>query len=199
MSHHRRRRKHHTPRRHKRRRVGAVSLGNTSMLLKLGSLAAGYFLADTINPMIDKVLPKTTDTTTNTQVPNQTIGIIGELGIGGLLLMKRTGKGMAGKALTVAGGILAGAGVQRTMKKMGVIKGYQSVPVIGRPKMAGYQSVPVVGKIPSVLGKIPGALQGYRVNGPNGYVPHGSGAGVMGAIGNIEGGLNYSAGSGYMG
>lgn len=196
---HRRRRKHHTGRRRRSRRVGAVSLGKTSTLLKLGSLAAGYFLADTINPMIDKVVPKTTDTTTNTQVPNQTIAIIGELGIGGLLLMKRTGKGMTGKALTVAGGILAGAGVKRAMKKMGVIKGYQSVPVIGRPKMAGYQSVPVIGSLPPQLGKIPAALHGYRVNGPAGYLPHGTGAGVMGAIGNIEGGLNYNTGSGYMG
>lgn len=195
---HRKKRKHHTGRRRKSRRVGAVSLGNTSMLLKLGSLAAGYFLADTINPFIDKVVPKTTDTTTNTQVPNQTIAIIGELGVGGLLLMKRTGKGMTGKALTVVGGVLAGAGVQRAMKKMGVIKGYQSVPVIGRPKMAGYQSVPVIGSLPPQLGKIPAALNGYGVNG---YVPRGSGrnTGVMGAIGNIEGGLNYNTGSGYMG
>ncbi len=168
----------------------SLSKGGTGM--KLLSIAAGYLMADTINAQVDKVVPKTTDPTTLVQTPNQNIAIIGEVGIGGLLLMKKIGSGTVSTALKFGGGVLLGAGLKRALKKFGVIKGYQSVPVIGRPRMAGYQSVPVIGKTstPPQLSGRPAQLQGYRVNG---YTPHGSG--VMSGSGS---GIATNSGSGYM-
>lgn len=184
----------HSRRRRSRRRVGAsgLSLGKGGTGMKLLSIAAGYFMAETINAQVDKVVPKTTDPTTLVQTPNQNIAIIGEVGLGGLLLMKKVGSGTASTVLKFGGGVLLGAGLKRALKKFGVIKGYQSVPVIGRPKMAGYQSVPVIGKtsVPPQLAGRPAQLQGYRVNG---YTPHGSG--VMSGTGS---GLAVNSGSGYM-
>jgi hypothetical protein len=196
--------------RHKkgRRRVGATSLGKTSTLLKVGSVVAGYFLADKINAQIDKFLPSTTDTsvTPNVTKPNEMIGIVGEVGLGGLLLMMKGGKGKTGKIKTyasLAGGVLAGAGIKRVLKKAGVVTGYQSVPVIGRKRMAGYQNVPVVGAIPAQLRGTPGQLQGYvtQGSGMSGYVPAGSGAHVMGSIGCCSAsgsGITNSSGSNLM-
>ena len=179
-------------RKHRRHRsVGAMGFGKGKDTgLKLLAVAGGFLLGDTINAQIDKFLPKTTDTTTSTQVPNQTIGIVGEIGLGGLLLLRKK-KSMP---LTVIGGVLAGAGLKRAAKKMGLIKGYQNVPVIGRHRMAGYQSVPVIGNtaMPAQLqGKMPAQLQGYNVNG---YVPHGSGV-MAGA----DGGSGISGSGGFMG
>lgn len=183
---------HH--RSHHRRRVGAsgLSLGKGDTGMKLLTIAAGYLAGDTINGWVDKVVPKTTDPTTLVQTPNQNIAIVTEVGIGGLLLMKKVGSGTVGKALKIGGGVLLGAGLKRALKKFGVIKGYQSVPVIGRPKMAGYQSVPVIGKtsIPPQLAGRPAQLQGYRVNG---YGAQGSG--VMSGSGS---GITSNSGSGYM-
>ncbi len=162
----------HKKSKRRHRRVGAMSFGSKKDTgLKLLAVAGGFLLGDTINAQIDKFLPKTTDATTATQVPNQTIGIVGEIGLGGLLLMRKK-KSMP---LTVVGGILAGAGLKRAAKKMGLIKGYQNVPVIGRHRMSGYQSVPVIGNsvVPAQLqGRTPAQLQGYNVNG---YVSQGSG------------------------
>jgi hypothetical protein len=98
--------------------------------------------------------------------------------------------------------LLAGAGVKRALKVLGVMSGYQSVPVIGRYKMAGYQSVPAIGKTPAQLaGKTPPQLSGYRPagSGVGGYVPAGSG--VLGGMGNCDtgSGISTSTGSGYMG
>lgn len=156
----------------RRRRVGAMSFGGKKDVgLKLLAVAGGFLLGDTINTQLDKVLPTQKDATTNVEGPNQTIGIIGEIGLGGLLLMRKK-KNMI---LTIGGGVLAGAGLRRVAKKMGILKGYQNVPVIGRHRMGGFQSVPVIGNtvIPAQLsGSAPAQLQGYRVNG---YVPHGSG------------------------
>lgn len=168
----------HKVRRH--RRVGALSMGRSSTGMKLLSIGAGYLLADTINPQIDKILPKTTDAS-GVEMPNETIGIVGEVGIGGLLLMSKRGNQM----LKMGGGILAGAGLKRALKKMGVLKGYQSVPVIGGgpSRLAGYQATPVIGTIPPQLAGVPGQLQGFRVNGGpfnNGYDSQGSG--VMGSV-----------------
>ena len=171
----------------RRRRVGAMSFGGKKDVgLKLLAVAGGFLLGDTINTQLDKVLPKSKDATTNIETPNQTIGIIGEIGLGGLLLMRKKKNMM----LTVGGGVLAGAGLRRVAKKMGLIGGYQNVPVIGRHRMGGYQSVPVIGNtiIPSQLsGKTPAQLQGYKVGA---YVPHGSGvmAGCDGGSG-IGGGF----------
>jgi hypothetical protein len=180
----------------KRRRVGALSLTKKGSGMTLLSLAAGYFLADTINPQVDKIVPKTKNEA-GVEVPNSTLAMAGQIGLGGLLLMgKPFGKGMI---QTAAGGVLAGAGLKRALKAAGVIKGYQAVPVLGRRRSAaGYQSVPVIGKTvtPPQLSGVPAQLQGYRVNG---YKSQGSG--VLAGYGGDNGGSGITNGSvsGYMG
>jgi hypothetical protein len=180
----------------KRRRVGAMSLGKPGTMLKLASLAAGYYLSFDINTQVDKIIPTYVDTTVTPNVtkPNEMVAIAGELGLGGLLLMKKFAGGTMGTVLTVAGGVLAGAGIKRALKKAGVISGYQAVPVIGgylgKKRMAGYQSVPVLGGIPAQLAGGPAQLQGYGAQGSGvgGYVSAGSGAKVMGSVGGFGSG-----------
>lgn len=171
------------------RRVGAFgSKGGTG--LKLLAVAGGFFAGPTINGWVDKVLPKTTPAGSTTPVPNENIGILGEVGLGGLLLMRRKG-GKASTYTALAGGVLAGAGLRRLAKKMGMMSGYQSVPVIGRHRMTGYQSVPVIGNTmtpPQLAGPArPAQLQGYNVGA---YTSAGSG--VMNGCGSgITGSASY--------
>jgi hypothetical protein len=180
------------------RRVGAFG-GKKDMGLKLAALAGGVLLANTINSKLDALTTKTTAATattpaTTTTPPNMLL-IVGELGLGGLLLLRKTG-GTMGMISKVAGGLLAGAGLGRALKTMGIMSGYQAVPVIGKHRMAGYQLVPVIGQRttpPQLAGK-PSQLQGFRVNG---YTPTGSG--VMGGIGAVDGGSGINtSGTGYM-
>lgn len=188
---------------HRHRRVGAMGPKGKDLALKIAAIAGGFFMGDIVNGYVDRALTKTVPATatmpaTRTNPPD-TVILVGEVGIGGLLLLRRSG-GTVGMALKVGGGLLAGIGLRRAMRTMGVIKGYQNVPVIGRHRMAGYQNVPVIGQRntpPQLAGKIPGQLQGYRVNGYKS-----SGSGVMGSVGSSDNaggsGLLY-AGSGYMG
>jgi hypothetical protein len=179
-----------TKRRH--HRVGAMSLNPKSTLVRLASVAAGYFLGDTINSFVDSVTPASIFPVPVATVPptapatgfsalgfNQdtVVGAI-EGGLGAMLLMS---KGKASLLKTGAGGILAGAGLHRLLKKTGYVTGYQAVPVIGRHRVAGYQAVPVIGKIPAQLRGAggPSQLEGFRVNG---YNPTGSGSNIMGKI-----------------
>lgn len=178
--------------RRRSRRVGAISLGGKkSTGLKLLAVAGGFLMGDMINTQVDKILPKKTNAD-GTQTPNNTLGIIGEVGIGGLLLLKKK----QSMITTIGGGVLAGAGLKRALKTMGVLKGYQNVPVIGKHRMSGYQSVPVIGNgmPPQLSGRVPAQLQGYRVNG---YTPHGSGMGVL--AGDSGSGITNTSSSGYMG
>jgi len=176
--------------RRRHRRVGAMGFGGKKDAgLKLLAVAGGFLLGDNINTQLDKILPKSKDATTGIETPNQTIGIVGEIGLGGLLLMRKK-KNMP---LTLVGGLLAGAGLKRAAKKMGLLKGYQSVPVIGRHRMGGYQSVPVIGNtvVPSQLsGKTPAQLQGYKVGA---YLPHGSGV-MAGSDGGSGSGISGNGG-----
>lgn len=184
--------KHHKKRKHhyRRHRIGAASLNPSSPVVQLGSTAVGYFVtADPINGAIDKMntKPATATEPATTRLNPKIVGIA-EAGLGALLIFgkKKT------VIKTVAGGLLAGAGLKRLLHEFGVISGYQAVPVIGgvRRKMAGYQSVPVIGGMPPQLAGA-AQLQGYRVNG---YTPAGSG--VLGAV---NPGMDNSAyGSGYM-
>lgn len=178
----------------RRRRVGAAfSLKKGGMTLNLLSVAGGFLMGNAINAQIDKFLPKTTDPVTNTQVPNQTIGYVAQLGVGGMLLMSKRAR----PVVKIAGGVLAGAGLKRALKSFGVITGYQATPVIGRSHMRGYQSVPVIGRMPPQLAGIPAQLRGYRPagSGLGAYIPAGSG--VMGAVDNGSG-VTQNSGSGYM-
>lgn len=190
--------------RRRSRRVGAFNLGGKGIGVGLIAVGAGFLLGNTVNGAIDKLLPKTTDTTPVPTKAGQTIAMVGELGVGGLLLMSKK-SGTTGTAMKVVGGLLAGAGLKRSLKVLGVMSGYQSVPVIGnRHRMAGYQSVPALGAtVPAQLaGKTPPQLAGYRPagSGVGGYVPAGSG--VMGGIGSCDdngsSGITCTNGSGYM-
>lgn len=157
----------------------------TDLIIKLAAVGIGYFGADSINPMIDKIVPKKKDAN-GVETPNENIAMAGELGLGGLLLLKKmpVGNKTVQIALTAAGGILAGAGLKRAMKKLGVINGYQGTPVIGRYKMAGYQSTPVIGRmaVPGQLTGVPGQLSGYRPAGSGMGAYKSQGSGVIGSM-----------------
>lgn len=205
---HRKHRKVHHRRRH---RIGAMSLNPANPVLKLAAVGLGYFLAaDPINSAIDKILPDSMkpDAGTGT-APGEMVKYVPgavEVGLGAMFLLSKRRPSLI---KTLASGVVAGAGLKRLLKASGVITGYQATPVIGRARhhrMAGYQSVPVVGlTTPPQLSGTPAQLEGYRVNGPrlSGYVPHGSGVGVMGGVGNYDStkgsGINYGGSSGYMG
>lgn len=157
---------------YKRRRVGALSLNTSSPVVKLATVAAGYLLGGTINGVIDRLTPGTPGAD-GTVTPSKLATVVkyGQVGLGGYLLLRKK-KSMIG---TVAGGILAGAGLRRIMPSMlgsYRVNGYQSVPVIG-----GYQSVPVIGNVPAQLQGLPAQLQGYTTRR----------AGVMGSIGRADG------------
>lgn len=187
----------------RRRRVGGLKLGGKDTGVKLLAVGAGFLLGNTINGYIDKMLPKTTDTTPVVTTNGKMLATVGELGIGGMLLLSKK-SGTAGMAMKGVGGLLAGAGLKRALAVLGVVSGYQSVPVIGKHRMAGYQTVPVIGAstVPSQLsGKTPVQLSGYRSQGSGvgAYIPAGSGVGVMGSIGNCDNGSGITNdGSGYM-
>jgi hypothetical protein len=188
----------------KRRRMG-TTLSAQSPVVKILAVGAGFFVGETVNGAIDKVLPKQAGEV-GPGLPGGTISkgtntaaIVGQVGLGGLLLMGKKG-GTVGLVKTVAGGVLAGSGLRRALKQMGVIKGYQAVPVIGRRRMAGYQNTPVLGATnngtPAQLQGVPDQLQGFRVNGGLGFNGYGSqGSGVMGSTGR---GSGISTGSDYM-
>lgn len=122
----------------RRRKVGALALNASSPLVKYGSIVAGYFVGDKINTnVIDKI--------TGGKIDNKTLGIAQTVG-GGFLALKKKKAGMTGTLLTVAGGLIAGAGIKRAMSAFGVgrVGGYKSVPVLGNT-MNGYGAVPVIG------------------------------------------------------
>jgi hypothetical protein len=195
-----RKRKSHTKKHHRRRRrsVGALDIHHSSPLVVLGSMAAGYFLGDTVTPMLTSILPTsllpaapataTTGFSALFAFNARTIPTFLEGGIGAALLLSKK----KSIAKSVAGGFLSGLAVQNALKTAGMVTGYQAVPVVGRRGIRGYQSVPVIGGTPAQLQGVPPQLQGFRVNG---YTPQGSG--VMGRMNGLydRQGL-YGCGSG---
>lgn len=110
---------------HRRRSVGAINPNNN--LVKIGAVAAGYFLGTKINDAISKA--------TGDKIDGKIIAAV-EAGLGLFLLMRKGRKTMV---TTIAGGVLAGSGVKKGLQEFGVINGYSDVPVLG-----GYQNVPVI-------------------------------------------------------
>jgi hypothetical protein len=140
---------------HRRRRsVGAMSLSSSGSLIKFGSIAAGYFLADKINDPID--------TAVGTKLDHKIIGVA-QGGLGYLLAFK----GKTSMIKSVAGGVLIGSGLKRMLKEFGVISGFRSVPVLGNRRIKGFRDVPVIGVGPSALNgyNVPGVVAGYNVPG----------------------------------
>jgi hypothetical protein len=153
----------------RRRKNGALSFNASSPLVKFGSIAAGYFMADKINEAIDKTVGDKVD---------GKIVAAAEAVLGFMLSMR-------GKKTTLkvaAGGILLGAGIKKALNEFGVIKGFDDVPVIG-----GYDSVPVL----SGYTTRPIGINGYTVPQPMASKPS-----VMGGI-NVNSGGSGS-GLGYM-
>lgn len=164
MPRHSRRRHRRTSRKSsthsRRRRIGAASMTASNPIVMIGSLAAGYFLAATpVNDALDKVIPATVD---------KKLVAAGEAGIGALLLM---GKGKKTMLKSIAGGVLAGAGLKRLVDAMKApaptttttaVTGWKQVPVIG----GGYKMVPVIGApgytVPNNAG-----MNGYNVPNNN--------------------------------
>lgn len=163
---------------HKRRsRVGATSLNPKNPLILLASVAAGYLAGDQIYSAIDKMIPtKDTSATDKTQVNvvSDTMVGAGFAGVGALIALK----GRKTLPKTIAGGVLAGAGIKFILKDQGVIKGFPSVPSIGKRRMSGFNRVPAISGIPNSLkGYIPGrTAAAASLNGiPNslkGYTPN---------------------------
>lgn len=117
--------------RRRRSRIGALSLNPASPLVMYGSVAAGYLLANTINTPITNAVGDKLD--------NKIVAGV-QVGIGGYLIMK---KGKKSLPVTIAAGLLAGAGLKRGMAAFGIgqthMAGYQNVPAVN-----GYQNVPSV-------------------------------------------------------
>jgi hypothetical protein len=128
----------------RRRRIGATALNMKSPLVKYGSIAAGFLMANAINTPLDNVIP--------TNIDSKLVAA-GQIGIGAALAFKK----QQSMITTVGGGILIGAGIKRAMSAFG-IGGFQSVPVVGSSRVGNFQSVPVLGNYKTA----PVAMAGYK-------------------------------------
>lgn len=137
----------------RRRRVGAMALTASNPLVKYGSMAAGFFVADDINQGIDK-FTGTMDAKAKGAITS---------GIGAGLVFMKLGKKKT-VVETVAGGLLIGAGAKRLLKEFGIMNGFRAVPAVNgaMPKrLNGYQNVNVLNGYPTA--RIP--MNGYKVPG----------------------------------
>lgn len=159
------------------RKMGALDLKPGNPLVQLGAVAIGYFFAaDPINDEIDKLLTKknTDGTSTPPTASTKKMVGVGTAGVGAFLVLK----GKKTMLKTLAGGVLAGVGLKRSLKEFNIISGFQDVPVLGRRNMAGFQDVPVLGK----MGEGVGYARGYAVNGRGingGYAVNGKSQNAM--------------------
>lgn len=170
------------------KRIGAMSLNPKNPLVLVASVAAGYLASDQIFKVIDKAIPtKDTSATDKTQV-----NVVSDTVLGGGMAAAGSALALLGKKSmikTVAGGVLAGAGLKLVLTDQGVIKGFPSVPSVGRRRrVAGFPSVPSVGSTPaslrggyspnrasvSAINGVPGALRGGY--SPNRYAAYTGGA-----------------------
>lgn len=186
--HHRRRKvaavgAHH----HRRRRVGAMSMSVSSPIMKYGPIALGFLLADKINAPIDKMVGTKLDTK---------IIAGAQVGLGAAYIFLKKGK--KSLPLTIAAGILLGAGAKRAMTAFGIagIGPYGRVPVVG----GAYGRVPVVSGRHRIGDYNPhGSLGSYTSN----QALNGSSVrSVMGGTGAGEGegsGITNSSGGNMMG
>lgn len=131
----------------RRRRIGGLgAMTPSNPLVKYGSMAVGYLLGDKVNEALDKVAGDKMDgkLLAGLQVfaglvANQTVPLI---------------KAKPNMILTVAGGVLAGAGVKRGLTEFGVINGFFNVPALN-----GFRSVPALNGYNPTPGK---QLNGYN-------------------------------------
>lgn len=116
----------------RRRKVGATKINANSNLVKIAALAAGYFAGDKINEQVTKMA--------GDKIDGKIIGVA-ETGIGAFLVL---GPGKKTMLKTVAGGVIAGAGIKKLMGEFGIgaVGPYGRVPVIGQSNP--YGRVPVI-------------------------------------------------------
>lgn len=131
-----------------RRRIGAINTSANGPLVKYGSIAAGYFLSNKVNDLLDKV--------TGGKIDSKIVN--GVLAAGGLYYLFAA-KGKKGTVGTMLAGIAAGTGTKGLLVDFGVISGFRSVPVIG-----GYKSVPVIGQyaVPKPAAGLMSGVGAYR-------------------------------------
>jgi hypothetical protein len=152
-----------------------------SPLLMVGSAAVGFLAGTQVNQAINMLIPATMKTQANT---GKAVAAV-QVGVGAFLILSKGKKSML---KTIAGGLLAGAGLKRAtiVFKAGTtdtLGGYGDVPVIGAyapngqlgRRVHGYGDVPVIGA----------------------YAPNSSltGSKVMGSFDNGSGYNNGSAGA----
>lgn len=130
-----------TPKR--RRRVSGIALNAKSPVVNYGSIAAGYFLGQTINDAIQKVVANV--------APSVSPTILAAVQAGGGFLIRKSMKGTAGQ---VIGGVLMGSGIRAGLKATGIISG---IPTIGGMR--------TVAQLPRSVRKVAG-LPGSGVASP---------------------------------
>lgn len=152
-----------------KRKVGARKLNPSSPIVKIGSIALGYFLGSKINAPIEKLV--------GDKVDGKIVGAA-EAGIGAYLVF---GKGKKSVVKTAVGGLLVGAGAKKLMTEFG----------IGR--VAGpYGRVNVVASTGSPYGRV-NVLNGYTPNNAlNGYTPNNA----LNGRGKVMSGVGAASGSG---
>jgi len=129
----------------RRRRIGGIAMSASSPLVKFGSMAAGYFLADKVNEQIVKV--------TGTLDPKIVNGI---LAAGGLYFTFMH-KGKKSTLVAALAGFAAGVGAKGLLSDFGVVSGFREMPVIG-----AYGDVPVIGNYAPTSGNLSG-IGAYNV------------------------------------
>jgi len=167
---------------HRRRHsIGALSLSASSPLVIYGSIALGFLMGNTVNGLLNNLVPSAIVTDSTKAVTTGKILAAGQAGLGAALVFM---KGRKTTIKTIAGGVLLGSGLKRAMTvfKSGAttMGGYGDVPVLGAyrtngqlgyRKVAGYGDVPVIGSYAT-----PGALNGKVMGSLH---PSGSGSGLM--------------------
>jgi hypothetical protein len=176
-----RRKRTHKTKHRRRHRIGAMALSASSPIVMYGSIALGYVLGNTVNGLLNNLVPAAIATDPTKAVSTGKILAAGQTGLGAALVFM---KGRKTTVKTIAGGILLGSGLKRAMTvfKSGAttMGGYGDVPVLGAyrtngqlgyRKVAGYGDVPVIGSYAT-----PGALNGKVMGSMH---PSGSGSGLM--------------------
>lgn len=143
--------KRKTKKTHRRRRIGAMAMKPTSPMVRIATIAIGFFFGDKLNTMLASM--------TGGKIDGKIVAA-GELGIGAMLMLQKKNPSMF---KTVLGGVFLGAGLKAGLKEFGImngIAGYGAVPVLGAKSMRGYGAVPVLGGY-----KTEGSLNGYTTEG----------------------------------
>lgn len=138
----------------RRHKVGALSMNASSPIVMIGSVALGYLAGGFVNSAINALVPAGI----KTQPYAGKVLAGGQMGLGALLIL---GKGKKSLLKTIAGGLVAGAGIKRATivfapNTTDTLGGYGQVPVLGAyttpgqigyggRRVAGYGQVPVIG------------------------------------------------------